>query len=92
MRPVNLFEPNMNGPLSTGSASRCDYALINWGMRRMATIARRFTIICLIFVIFAMLMAAAVANSDRDSRAWRGGLIDTCAFQATTQCRFNQQS
>lgn len=54
----------------------------------MGTIARRFTIICLIFVIFAMLMAAAVANSDREPRAWRGGLIDTCAFQVSTQCQF----
>jgi ABC-type phosphate/phosphonate transport system permease subunit len=33
----------------------------------MSTIARRFIIICLIFVIFALLMAAAVANSDRRS-------------------------
>jgi hypothetical protein len=56
----------------------------------MSTIARRFTIICLIFAIFAMLMAAAVANSDREPRAWRGGVIDTCAFHAGAQCQLNR--
>lgn len=32
----------------------------------MATLTRRFIIICLTVAIFAMLLAAAVANADQD--------------------------
>ncbi|MCY0095865.1 hypothetical protein [Hoeflea ulvae] len=52
----------------------------------MAILARRFTIICLIFVIFALLMAAAVANSDRATGGWRNGAIDACVFHPEINC------
>ena len=50
----------------------------------MSTLARRFTIICLIFVIFALLMAAAVANGGH--RGGRGGSIDACVFHPALTC------
>jgi hypothetical protein len=56
----------------------------------MATLTRRFIIICLVFAIFAMLMAAAVANSDRTSRGWDGGMIDACAFRISPQCQLDR--
>lgn len=52
----------------------------------MSTIARRFTIICLIFVIFALLMAAAVANSGRRQTGWRNGVIDACVLRPELNC------
>lgn len=52
----------------------------------MSTIARRFTIICLIFVIFALLMAAAVANNDRRQHGWHNGVIDVCVFLPDLNC------
>lgn len=56
----------------------------------MSKIARRFTIICLIFVIFALLMAAAVADAGRQTSGWRGGMIDTCVFRFGSNCRFHR--
>ena len=53
----------------------------------MNTIARRFIIICLVFVIFAMLMAAAVANADHGNRGWHNGAIDACVFHTALSCR-----
>jgi len=52
----------------------------------MSTLARRFTIICLVFVIFALLMAAAVANSGRSQHGWRNGAIDACVFHPDLNC------
>jgi len=52
----------------------------------MTTIARRFTIICLIFVIFALLMAAAVANGERRRNGWHNGAIDACVFHPDLNC------
>lgn len=52
----------------------------------MSTIARRFTIISLIFVIFAMLMAAAVANGGRRNASWHKGAIDPCVFHPDLNC------
>ncbi|SOE09148.1 hypothetical protein SAMN05877838_0675 [Hoeflea halophila] len=52
----------------------------------MSTIARRFTIICLIFMIFALLMAAAVANGGRRNNSWHKGAIDPCLFQPDLNC------
>lgn len=52
----------------------------------MSTIARRFTIICLIFVIFALLLAAAVANSGRRQQGWKYGAIDACVFHPDLNC------
>ncbi|MDP2734102.1 MAG: hypothetical protein Q8O63_13520 [Hoeflea sp.] len=52
----------------------------------MAILARRFTIISLIFVIFAMLMAAAVANTGRASHGWRNGASDACVFHPALKC------
>jgi hypothetical protein len=56
----------------------------------MTTLTRRFIIICLIFVIFAMLMAAAVANAGRDKAGWRRGAIDVCAFRSDPHCKFRR--
>lgn len=56
------------------------------GTRRMSTIARRFIIICLVFLIFALLMAAAVANSDRRRNGWHNGAIDACVFHPALTC------
>lgn len=52
----------------------------------MSTIARRFTIICLIFVIFALLMAAAVAKGERSRHGWRNGAIDACVLRPELNC------
>lgn len=52
----------------------------------MSTIARRFIIICLVFLIFALLMAAAVANSDRRRNGWHNGAIDACVFHPELTC------
>ncbi len=52
----------------------------------MGILVRRFTIISLIFVIFALLMAAAVANTDRDTHGWRNGAIDACVFHPRLNC------
>ena len=52
----------------------------------MSTLARRFIIICLIFVIFALLMAAAVANGGRTAQGWRNGAIDACVFRPALTC------
>lgn len=52
----------------------------------MSTLARRFIIICLIFVIFALLMAAAVANANRSTHGWRAGAGDACVFHPALTC------
>ncbi|MEM5474205.1 hypothetical protein WNZ14_20955 [Hoeflea sp. AS60] len=52
----------------------------------MSTIARRFTIICLIFVIFALLMAAAVGNSENSRYGWHKGGIDLCVSIPDMKC------
>lgn len=56
----------------------------------MHTIARRFTIICLILVIFALLMAAVVANSKRRRSAGYAGSIDTCVFHPDLNCTLSR--
>jgi len=56
------------------------------GTQHMSTISRRFTIICLIFVIFALLMAAAVANGGRRQNGWHNGTIDACVFHPDLNC------
>jgi len=56
----------------------------------MTTLARRFIIICLIFVIFALLMAAAVANGGHQGRGWRNGSIDACVFHPDLNCSFTR--
>lgn len=53
----------------------------------MSTLARRFTIISLIFAIFALLMAAAVADAGRQTSGWRNGAIDACVFHPELTCR-----
>ena len=52
----------------------------------MTTLARRFIIICLIFTIFALLMAAAVANGGQRTRGWHGAAIDACAVRPGLSC------
>ncbi|MCY0147697.1 hypothetical protein OEG84_08195 [Hoeflea sp. G2-23] len=52
----------------------------------MTTLARRFIIVCLIFVIFALLMAAAVANSERTTSGWHNGAIEACTFRFGARC------
>ncbi|MBC7281274.1 hypothetical protein [Hoeflea sp.] len=52
----------------------------------MTTLARRFFIICLIFVIFALLMAAAVARGGHHSHGWHNGAIDACVFRSELTC------
>lgn len=52
----------------------------------MNTLTRRFTIISLIFVIFALLMAAAVADAGRQTPGWRNGAIDACVFHPELNC------
>jgi hypothetical protein len=56
----------------------------------MHTIARRFTIICLILVIFAFLMVAAVANSKRSRPGWYAGAIDACVFHPDLNCTLSR--
>jgi hypothetical protein len=63
---VKHLERQMNGPLSVGSAGPCHIPVTNkQGTTDMTILARRFILICLVAAIFAMLLAAAVAQSDR---------------------------
>mgnify|MGYP001164836688 FL=1 len=65
-RPVKHLERQMNAPLRVGSAGNCHIPATNkQGTTDMTILARRFILICLVVAIFAMLLAAAVANSDR---------------------------
>ncbi len=56
----------------------------------MTTLARRFIIICLIFVIFALLMAAAVANGGHHRSGWHNGMVDACVFHPELNCRVSR--
>ncbi|MDP2120510.1 MAG: hypothetical protein Q8S27_21995 [Hoeflea sp.] len=52
----------------------------------MTTLARRFIIICLVFTIFALLMAAAVANGGQRERGWHSRAIDACLIHHGLAC------
>ena len=51
----------------------------------MSKLARRFIIICLIFVIFALLMAAAV-NAGHGQSSLHNGVVDLCVFHPDLNC------
>ncbi|PWV98944.1 hypothetical protein DFR52_104235 [Hoeflea marina] len=53
----------------------------------MTKIARRFILLSLVFAIFAMLMAAAVADADRNRKSWRTGQFHICSFTPGPDCR-----
>lgn len=52
----------------------------------MGTLARRFIIVCLIFTIFALLLAAAVANASGPASKWTSGAIDLCLYHPALPC------
>ncbi len=56
----------------------------------MITLTRRFILLSLVFAIFAMLLAAAVARADRSDGAWIAAdrLICTAADRSTCPTSF----
>lgn len=53
----------------------------------MTKIARRLVLLSLFFAIFAMLMAAAVADANRGGKSWRSGQLHICTFTNGPDCR-----
>jgi hypothetical protein len=51
-----------------------------------AVIARRFTIICLMAMIFALGFAALVEGASRPARAWETGKLQICPSPKSTAC------
>lgn len=60
---------------------------MNRGNGHMTIIARRFIIIALVFAIFAMLLAAAVARSAPGAGRWPSGHIAYCTDFAGKACQ-----
>lgn len=58
-------------------------------MRREITVlARRFTIICLMAMIFAFAFAALIEGAARPARAYEPGKLQTCPMQRGVSCVF----
>jgi hypothetical protein len=51
-----------------------------------AVIARRFTIICLVAMIFALGFAALIEGATRPARAWESGRMQICPMPHGAAC------
>jgi hypothetical protein len=51
-----------------------------------AVIARRFTIICLMAMIFGLGFAALIEGASRPARAWETGKLQICPMPNGTAC------
>jgi hypothetical protein len=60
----------MNATLSASSAAAAHHRL-----RMEGTMFARFSIVCLVVMLFGMAFASVVANSDRGVRKWQGSAI-----------------
>jgi hypothetical protein len=49
-------------------------------------LARRFTIVCLITMLFGMLFAILVAEASRPARSWDIGMVVPCVFEDGLVC------
>jgi hypothetical protein len=52
-------------------------------------LARRFTIICLVAMIFAFGFAALIEGAARPAGAREPGKLQTCPMKSGTHCAFN---
>ena len=84
----------MNRLIRDRSGSKCECVINTNGnrpeLRPMTKIARRFVLLSLVFAIFAMLMAAAVADADRNTKSWRSGQFHICTFGKGPDCRISR--
>jgi hypothetical protein len=55
-----------------------------------AVIARRFTIICLLAMIFGLGFAALIEGATRPARAWETGKLQICPMPQGAAC-FNKR-
>jgi len=49
-------------------------------------LARRFTIVCLITMLFGMLFAILVTEASRPARSWDIGTMVPCVFETGLVC------
>ena len=82
LQPVNKFERRMNGGISIGSAAIGDNRRNN-GDNPM--FARRFAIVSLMTILFGLMLASIVAQTDR-TRPWRPGKSVACVFEQGPRC------
>jgi hypothetical protein len=69
---IKVFERRMNGDLRASSAAVIKIVSIQ--METAPMLARRFTIVCLLTMLFAMGFARIVAQSSDGPAEWRGDL------------------
>jgi hypothetical protein len=49
-------------------------------------LARRFTIVCLLFALFGMLFSMLVAKASRPANSWESGVVVPCVFDNGHVC------
>jgi len=49
-------------------------------------LARRFTIVCLLITLFAMLLSIVVSQAGRPVRSWEIGTVVACPFDEGPSC------
>jgi hypothetical protein len=49
-------------------------------------LARRFTIVCLLFAMFGMAFSVLVAKASRPQNSWEIGVVVPCAFDNGYVC------
>jgi hypothetical protein len=49
-------------------------------------LARRFTIVCLLFALFGMLFSMLVVNASRPEKSWEVGTVVPCVFDDGYGC------
>jgi amino acid permease len=82
----------MNLTISLGSARRRHKGGHQETKMRFETqvLARRFTIICLMAMIFAFGFAALIDSAARPAGAREAGKLQTCPMKNGTHCAFNK--
>lgn len=50
-------------------------------------LARRFTIVCLMALVFGVSLSVLVANSSKPSRSWEAGVAVPCVFDQGITCQ-----
>jgi hypothetical protein len=49
-------------------------------------LARRFTIVCLLMVLFGMMLSILVAETSRRARSWEIGMVVPCVLEDGFVC------
>lgn len=49
-------------------------------------LARRFTIVCLLVLLFGMFFAVLVERVERRPRPWQSGQVTLCGYEASRPC------